>query len=58
MVGVCPLLNQWLSIVFDLVSHYSVMDRLVTGDVVFVFGKSLPFFWVVGVSPLGSGETL
>ena len=55
LVGVCPLLNQWLSTVLDLVSHYSVMDRLVTGDVVFILGKSLPFFCVVGVCPLSSG---
>ena len=52
LVGICPLLDQWLSTVVDLVGHYSVMDRLVIGDIVFIFGKSLPFFWVVGVCPL------
>ena len=54
LVGICPLLDQWLSTVVDLVSHYSVMDRLVTGDVVFILGKSLPFFWVVGICSLSS----
>ena len=39
LVGICPLLDQWLSTVVDLVVHYSVMDRLVTGDVVFILGK-------------------
>ena len=54
LVGVCPSLNQWLSTVVDLVSHYSVMDRLVISDIVFVLGKSLPLFWVVGICPLSS----
>ena len=54
LVGICPSLNQWFSTVLDLVSHYSVMDRLVIGDVVFILGKYLPFFRVVGVCPLSS----
>ena len=54
LVGICPSLDQWLSTVVDLVSHYFVMDRLVVGDIVFIFGKSLPFFWVVGVCPFSS----
>ena len=49
LVGICPLLDQWLSTVVDLVGHYSVMDRLVIGDIVVILGKSLPFFGVVGV---------
>ena len=54
LVGICPSLDQWLSTVVDLVSHYSVMDRLVIGEAVFILGKSLPFFWVVGVCPVSS----
>ena len=56
LVGICPLLDQWLSTVVDLVSHYSVVDRLVISDVVFISGKSLPFFWVVGVCPFSSSQ--
>ena len=55
LVGVGPLLNQWLSTVVDLVSHYSVMDRLVIGDIVFILGKSLPFFSIVGICPFSPG---
>ena len=47
LVGVCPSFDQWLSTAVDLISHYSVMDRLVIGDVVLILGKSLPFFWVI-----------
>ena len=56
LVGVCPSLDQWLSTVIDLVSYYSVMDRLVIGDIVFILGKSLPFFWVVRVCPFSSSQ--
>ena len=38
LVGICPSLDQWLSTVVDLVSHYFVMNRLVIGDIVFIFG--------------------
>ena len=58
LVGICPSLDQWLSTVVDLVSHYFVMDRLVIGDIVFILGKSLPFFWVVGVRPFSSSQAV
>ena len=50
------MLNQWLSAVVDLVFHYSVMDRLVVSDIVFIIDKFLPFFWVVGICPFSSSK--
>ena len=50
LVGVGPSSGQFRV----LVCPYSVVDRLVIGNVVFVTGKSLPIFRVIGVCPFCS----